>query len=115
MNAPVLEASKGFLSPEDLTRLTGYEAGQRQRIEGWLRRHGYVYEKNARGEVLVLWEHVREKLCQAHEEERVRPNFEAAFAPKRAYHEKRNRARLERERAPSPSSGRSLPGSKPAT
>ncbi|MGH8647246.1 MAG: DUF4224 domain-containing protein [Gammaproteobacteria bacterium] len=90
MNAPVLDASKGFLSPEELTRLTGYEAGQRQRIEGWLRRHGYVYEKNARGEVLVLWEHVREKLCQAREEECAHPNFEAAFAPLRAYHEKRN-------------------------
>lgn len=102
MNAPILEASKGFLSAEELTRLTGYEAGQRQRIEGWLRRHGYVYEKNARGEVLVLWEHVREKLCQAHEEERVRPNFEAAFAPKRAYHEKR-------------AAQRTLLGRKPAT
>lgn len=105
MSTTILEASKGFLSPEELTRLTGYDAGQRQRIEGWLRRHGYVYEKNARGELLVLWEHVREKMCQATAEERVEPNFEAAFGPLREYHEKRKRARLERER---------LQGRKPA-
>ncbi|MGH8613273.1 MAG: DUF4224 domain-containing protein [Gammaproteobacteria bacterium] len=96
MNAPsptVLNASTGFLSDEDLRRLTGYEAGQRQRIEGWLKRHAYVYQRNARGEVLVLWEHVREKLCQAGEEERQRPNFEAYFAKLDDYHAKRGRAR----------------------
>ncbi len=87
------------MSADDLTRLTGYEASQRQRIEGWLKRHGYVYQRNARGEILVLWEHVREKLCRAADSE-AQPNFEGAFARLRDYHDKRNRARVERERQP---------------
>lgn len=101
MNAPnptVLNASTGFLSDEDLRRLTGYDPGQRQRIEGWLKRHAYVYQRNARGEVLVLWEHVREKLCQAGEglDERanLRKRMEASLARIHDYHAKRGRARL---------------------
>lgn len=60
-----------FLSPTELSQLTGYESNQRARICRWLSDHGYAYTENRLGEPVVLRSAVETK-----QEIIPQPNFE---------------------------------------
>lgn len=60
-----------FLSEEELSKLTGYEKGQRARMCKWLGDHSIAFTENRLGEPVVLRSSVETK-----QELTPQPNFE---------------------------------------
>lgn len=60
-----------FLTPNELSQLTGYDPRQRVRISRWLEQHGIPYTLNRLGDPVVLRSDV-----ETPKSDRVEPNLD---------------------------------------